>query len=267
MIGLLFVGGAVVATVLAMAGGSPPRKKRKAPTQPAATVEVPGPSGYPDGTVAPVAVPITPEGTTLEPVVAPPVVTVPLMGAPSTPEPLSSSEDVNREQAGPVEMPPSPAPTITDEPVAPLAQAEMAADTDPQGTVGLARILLVREQAPGWKVDLGPDVAAWQARVGLLDDEQFGLDSLKRMAEEVGILPLVRYWPKRIASKKQALAEYRAIVQKVMRELEKHAPASDMHVKALAFSMGREKAQTFGANPGPQPVLREIAEFLEEVEE
>lgn len=145
--------------------------------------------------------------------------------------------------------------------VSPIAKEETSAKLDPNGTVALARKLLAREVMPGWKADLGPDISVWQRKVGLTPDGLFGLYSAQKMAYEVGLLPLVRYWSKGITTKKQAEQVYDQMIGEVVSKLSS-SPDSKAQIEALTRSMQREQAQAFGSNnPAPQPTL-EFAQLV-----
>lgn len=143
-----------------------------------------------------------------------------------------------------------------------LAAEETAPELDPDGTVALARIMLTREEMPGWKSDLQDDVGEWQESVGLKKDGQFGVKSAARMATEVGILPLIRYWPKDTYTKKQALQRYADTINPVINDLKSSLPDSQPQIDALTLSMGREKAQTWGNN---NPKSENTREFVLDV--
>lgn len=151
-------------------------------------------------------------------------------------------------------------------PSLPLSGAETSREMDPHGTVKLARILLSRETMPDWKNDLKSDVEEWQTGLkskgfDITPDGQFGPKSAAFMATEVGIMPLVRFWPKDVATKKQAKARYSMLVGASLADLNDDLPDSQAQIDALKMSMAREQAQSFDKNPGPQPVL----EFVQKV--
>lgn len=134
----------------------------------------------------------------------------------------------------------------------PLAVEEITEKFDPKGSVKLARLLLVREELPNWKKDtLDGDVGEWQELVGLKKDNKFGVESAARMAEEVGVLPLVRYWPSNVTTKKQAKDLFASKIGSVISNLRKALPDSQAHIDALTASINREKAVTMGTNNPP----------------
>ncbi|MFA5739387.1 MAG: hypothetical protein WC902_11435, partial [Bacteroidales bacterium] len=113
-------------------------------------------------------------------------------------------------------IPPSPPASA----IPPIAAEETSEDLDPQGTVFLARILLAREGSSGWKEALQSEVKAWQSRVGLTADGKFGPGSAERMAREVGVLPLVRFWPLGEWRREVAVDNYRARIERVAQSVE-----------------------------------------------
>ncbi len=142
----------------------------------------------------------------------------------------------------------------------PIAVAETSPALDPDGTVALARTLLARETLPSWKDDMQEDVKEWQKGVGIEDDGKFGLGSIGRMAEEVGILPLVRYWPKGTTSKKDAEQRYDSVIAKAIIAARADLPDSQAQIDGLTASMNREVAVSYGvSNPPPQDT-REFAQ-------
>lgn len=174
----------------------------------------------------------------------------------------------------PIADPPAPlSPTaeavieeIISEPPTPLAEAETTADADPNGTIALARIMLARENLPGWKSDLRADVKEWQEAVGLKGDEKFGPESLARMAEEVGLLPLVRYYPGTVYTAAQAAKLAREKVEGVIARLQEFRPMSDPHIAALRASQEREKGQSMGtSNPSPVDTRSWVARVTETI--
>lgn len=142
--------------------------------------------------------------------------------------------------------------------VSPIALEEVKPTLDPNGTVMLARSLLSRENLPNWKEDMQSEVKAWQRKVGLKDDGLFGVVSAARMAEEVGILPLIRFWSKSYPSKAKALKDYEDKILKVAEGLQSSLPDSRPHILALGKSVEREKAKTFSAKPPANPTLEEV---------
>jgi len=145
-------------------------------------------------------------------------------------------------------LPPVTLPIPTQIEVPPITIVETTPDADPNGTVRLARSMLDAEDQPGWK-RVEPDVAAWQSRVGLTSDGKFGPKSALTMGSEVGVLPLVRFWPKG-SQKSAVLKKYRNDLATLAAiQAEKGRPA---HSAALLASAQTEQAQSYGVtNPKP----------------
>lgn len=147
-----------------------------------------------------------------------------------------------------------------------IAEVETDSYADPNGTVGLARVMLARESAPGWKDDLQEDVKEWQRTVGLVADGKFGVNSVTRMAREVGILPLVRFWSLgQHWNKETAIADYRKRINGVIEELKK-IPGTEAHRRALAASIEREDAQGSFPVPQPVPVQEQVNKIMERLD-
>lgn len=91
-----------------------------------------------------------------------------------------------------VPLPPGALPGPT-----PLQHEETQPAQDPHGTIALAKDMINAESSNGWKSAMQDRIKAWQAIVGLAGpDGKFGPNSAYQMALEVGVLPLIRYWPK-----------------------------------------------------------------------
>lgn len=140
----------------------------------------------------------------------------------------------------PAPSPPAPNP--------PLATAETSPELDPNGTVALARTLINREGSSGWKEDAQAEVRAWQSRVGVTSDGKFGPGAALKMAQEVGTLPRIRYWPKSQPNKDSALASYRADLNATAAQLAKN-PAKQAHAAALRVSAQAETGQGWPDKP------------------
>jgi len=147
----------------------------------------------------------------------------------------------------------------------PLAQVETQPDMDPNGTVALARMLLDEQAKKGWKY-VSEAVKAWQSKVGLTADGKFGPGAALRMAQEVGVLPWVRYWPVGSASKTAAVNDYRGRLKLVALAMQKKNPAQ---AAALLISVDRETGQGWPQSPSAapaQPVTdAQIADLLQNV--
>jgi hypothetical protein len=137
--------------------------------------------------------------------------------------------------------PPTPTP-------APIQTAEVKPQADPNGTIGLARLLIEVESQSGWKTALQSNVQVWQSKMGLTTDGKFGPKSALKMADEVGVLPLIRYWSATGGTKDKQVGAYRASLlskAKVLRAI----PLTQAHAIALEQSATRETGQGYSANP------------------
>lgn len=148
---------------------------------------------------------------------------------------------------------PTKAPPVP--PIAPnasLPAEETKPENDPNGTIALARLLLERETQPQWRESMKDAVKTWQAKTGLLADGEFGVKGALRMAQEVGIVPLVRFWPAGSA-KATALADYRARLRTLAAGQEAKGPDGAAHGAALRASAAVEDARSYG-NPNAPPL-------------
>ncbi len=212
-----------------LARGAPP-----VTTSPPATPVVPTPVLPAPGPVpvtpplpepgAPVIVVPAPAPVTPPPVIVPPVVPPPAATPPTAPEPVLGK---------------APPPALQKQETAPIA--------DPNGTILLAQKMLDAERKNGWKTALASDIKAWQARVGLTADGKFGPGSAKKMAEEVGALPLVRYWPAS-AQKNTAVPAYKNDLTAIQERLTNQGLIA--HSGVLGLAAEREKGQAFGTTTG-----------------
>ena len=64
-----------------------------------------------------------------------------------------------------------------------------------EDTALMVQRLLSAEAKPNWKTK-DPVVIAWQKARGLVADGQFGPKTALMVADEIGTVPLVRFWPK-----------------------------------------------------------------------
>lgn len=191
---------------------------------------------------------VPPGGGVVSPGVAPGSATTTTAPAPDSPPvgPVPSATptpDVAVDWEGPAEGTPDdvpPPPPVEATP--PVASEETSEEADPDGTVALARLLFAREATAGWKEDNQPQVKVWQGIVGLGADGKFGPGSAYRMAEEVGVLPLIRFWPKSEWNKAAAVDKYRASIRQIA---ERFAESNPAHAAALRASATRETGQSW----------------------
>ena len=141
----------------------------------------------------------------------------------------------------------------------PLAQQEIKPENDPVGTLAMARILLDEQASKNWKKVSEP-LKVWQKKVGLTPDGKFGTGAALRMAQEVMVVPFVRYFSLGIgdATKKAAVADFKTRMTSAARQMASkdldHAAAL-LRAADLETGMGWEKTQP--AAPA-QPVTPEV---------
>jgi peptidoglycan hydrolase-like protein with peptidoglycan-binding domain len=141
-----------------------------------------------------------------------------------------------------------------------LAAEEVKPENDPFGTVALARVLLTEQTKPSWKYSPNEAVKQWQAKVGLTADGKFGPGSALRMAQEVGVLPWVRYFAKGAASKAAAVNDFRGRVKAYALSIIKTKPelAGALLVSADAEQGQGWPATTPTAAPAKAPTPEQI---------
>jgi hypothetical protein len=136
----------------------------------------------------------------------------------------------------------------------PLQTAETHPELDPKGTIALAKLLIDREASAGWKSANQAEIKAWQARLGVAAvgtaDGKFGEKSKLGMAKEVGVLPLIRYWP--------ASSQKGTEVPKFQTQLRSYAASiaagNPAHAIALNNSAAFDVGQGFASNPAAIPI-------------
>jgi hypothetical protein len=181
-----------------------------------------------------------------------PAVPVPPKEVESDDDEITTAEEDELEK----DLEPDEAPAVdaTDAPEAALPAAETTPAEDPTGSIKLARLLLEREMTPGWRGAMSTAVTTWQQKNKLATDGKFGPKSAYLLADKggVGIVPLVRYWPKG-SQKAAALAKYRAELLGLADKLEAN-PDRQAQADALRGSATVEDARAYGtANPPALP--------------
>lgn len=166
---------------------------------------------------------------------------------------------------------PDEAPPGAEAPPAPAASGlpgvETSADLDPNGTIALARLLLSRETSPAWKGAHTEQVRTWQGKRNLTTDGKFGMNSSFTMAQEVGVLPLIRYWPSS-KGKSQALKEYRTMLNDMASAIQKQRPEDQAQATALRLSAAREDGRAYGtANPAPVASQQSVDQLLSQLKD
>ena len=122
-----------------------------------------------------------------------------------------------------------------------IAVAETTPEADPNGTIALARAMLAAEGSSDWR-EVSAAVESWQGVVGLSKpDGKFGTGSALRMAQEVGVMPLIRYWSTGGKTLAQQLQAYRVALYDRARSV--NAAGNPTHAAALVSSAAREKGQ------------------------
>jgi hypothetical protein len=140
----------------------------------------------------------------------------------------------------PAPAPPAPAP----------APAAAQPSSVPADTAALVKALLADEGTATWKRK-SPAVQAWQASRGLKQDGEFGPKSAITVAQEVGTVPIVRYWPTG-AQQAKAVRDYQSAL------LSLASSAHEPRASQLRFAAQREQGQGFGSNQKAIPAAQQI---------
>lgn len=183
------------------------------------------------------------------------------------PEPDEEGEEPERGVPLPPLPPaPSPSPPAAQGPststTPELAKEETSAPADPNGTIALARVLIETESQPGWKGKHKAMVKSWQKAVGYSGaaaDGKFGPGSALKMAREVGVLPLIRYYPKGSPTKAAAVEKYREQLYDYARVLD--GEGKKEHAKAIRESAVHEKGQGWPTTPTAVPTEQRLAMY------
>lgn len=138
-----------------------------------------------------------------------------------------------------------PAP-ITLPPPGEVTPAPPPDDIDPV-TLAMLRYLLAREHDADWKELDIPVVRDWQRHEGLVVDGKFGPTGALHLAEQTGLLPIIRAWPRGTFPEKH-LPEFRNKLRAVAAE------AEEPRRTHLLAATEREKGQAFGTPPKPVTV-------------
>lgn len=178
-----------------------------------------------------------------EPVAPPPSLSIPLPGGGTLPLPIA-----------PPAIPPPPPPSPGKP--APLPAEELK--SDPDGTIHLARLMIAAESSPGWKA-VSDTVKIWQTKKRLTPDGKFGLGGALVMADEVGILPLIRYFAKGTPTKTSGVDKARAAYMAKADALEREGKKE--HADALRMSASYEEGQGWPPNPPPVPEAARVAQL------
>jgi hypothetical protein len=148
---------------------------------------------------------------------------------------------------------PAPLPQLPSLPGLPPPVIEAPADEVDPVTQAMVEELLVQEHTPNWK-QKSAKVAAWQRMRGLTVDERFGPGSARVLAQETGLIPIVRFWPKAAgANPKRAIDAYKADLLTMAQTAE--SPRREHLLRAI----DREQGQGFGTPPKPITTTIEFA--------
>jgi hypothetical protein len=147
-----------------------------------------------------------------------------------------------------VNIPVPAIPGVNTPPVVPVSTGSVEQPSAvPADTAQLVAMMLAEEATPNWKRKI-PELGVWQTKRGLTPDQSFGPGSAKRMAQEIGTIPIVRFWPKGTLPQ-TALGPYKAALQAIA------ASAPEPRRAQLIMSANREQGQAFGTPPKPITTL------------
>lgn len=139
-------------------------------------------------------------------------------------------------------------------PSPPAVAVEQPSAVPPDTATLVAQMLADEAHPTAWKKKY-PALGAWQAARGLKADQSFGPGSAQRMAQEIGTLPIIRFWPKGTLPQ-TALEPYRQAIRAIA------ASAPEPRRAQLLMSANREQGQAFGTPPKPitqQVSLKQVA--------
>jgi hypothetical protein len=162
--------------------------------------------------------PSVPQVTIPQPTIPQPTIPQPTIPEPAVPEPAAPEPTIPQ--------PSVPQPTIETPSVVPA------------DTAALARLMLQDESGPNWKKKY-PSLMTWQGKRGLTTDGKFGPGSALRMAQEIGTLPIVRFWPKG-SQREPAVQAFRELL------IEEAQNAPEPRKSQLYAATEREQGQGFG---------------------
>jgi hypothetical protein len=114
----------------------------------------------------------------------------------------------------------------------------------PDDTAAVLATMLPRESTADWKREEAI-LKNWQRSRGLTADGKFGPGGALVMAQETGLLPIVRFWPRGSLIETGAVSDY----QDKLFQLAATAP--EPRKSQLMAAAEREQGQAFARNPGP----------------
>lgn len=218
-----------------------------------ATGNVFGPNGTIIGTFDPATSIFTPAPGVTPPPPPPLVKLPPLIPLPTQLPPVVGPNGNPTAPSVPAPPPPS-APTITLPPVIvtpgnPSQPTNVSADT-----LTTIAAMLSQEQSPRWRKMPEPTLVTWQKNRGLVADGSFGTITALRMADETGMIPIIRGWPKGSSPGGRWLPDYRAAL------IAKAQTAQEPRKSQLLAAAEREKGQGWGTPEKPITTLIHLQE-------
>jgi hypothetical protein len=143
----------------------------------------------------------------------------------------------------------APAPAVPAPPAPPVVAVEQPSAV-PSDTAALVALMLADEATPGWKRKY-PELGAWQAARGRTVDQMFGPGDAVAMAQEIGTLPIIRYWP-RGSLPQTALQPYRSQLAAIA------ATAPEPRRAQLLMTSAREQGQGFAGPASTAPIATRL---------
>ena len=205
-----------------------------------ATGNVFGPTGVIVGTFNKTTGVFTPSSGAL-----PPTVTLPNGQTEGTGDVLPGAPPVPTQTLPGLTITPGPAPTPAEPPASPAEQPSSI----PGDTLATVTAMLAEEHSPNWRVIPEPTLKPWQSARGLTADGDYGTGTALRMAQETGMLPIIRGWPKGSYLGDGKLAAY----QQSLRTLAASAP--EPRRSQLLAAAAREQGQGYGTPEKPITTL------------
>jgi len=143
----------------------------------------------------------------------------------------------------PIPIPPIldnyPLPNLT-QPGNPSQPTSIAADT-----LTAIAAMLAQEKSNKWRKMPEPTLVTWQKNRKLTADGKFGTKSALTMADETGMIPIIRAWPSGSYPEGRWLGDYRAALRA------KAASAPEPRKSQLLAAAEREKGQGWGTPEKP----------------
>ena len=158
---------------------------------------------------------------------------------------LSNTAPVPTQTLPGLTITPGPAPT----PAEPAASPAEQPSSLPADTLAAVTAMLAQEHSANWRVIPEPTLKTWQSARGLTADGDYGTGTALRMAQETGMLPIIRGWPKGSYLGDGKLAAY----QQSLRTLAASAP--EPRKSQLLAAAAREQGQGYGTPEKPITTL------------